>query len=168
MSDIHDDGPSPVGELNLATATDQLRGGAADDTPSEVAGRIRRVARSAPRRSTLVRANPPHAYLRVSTLVITAALHERLAPLLDGDAAVRRVHTDVDRDHHLTSLVVDLVVRYGVSIATLGDRASRQVRDTLDEILGLDPSTATDPEIGRVHVVDVTVGDPSLVDPADE
>lgn len=153
------------GEAELSVATAQLRAVEPPTGTAEVAGRVRRVARAAPRRAQLVRAAEPRTHLLVSATVITAVLHERLAPAL-RDAAVRRVLIDVDAQQHLQSLTVELVVRYGVPIATIAPQAHAIVESTLDDLLG--SGRATGPDLGTIHFVDVTTGDPRVVDPADE
>lgn len=168
MSDI-DEVPDGLdlarGEADLSVATAQLRATAAPQEASTAAARIRRAAHAAPRRTQMVRAAEPRRHLLVSTSVITAVLHDQLASTL-LDAAVRRVVIEVDPLHDLQSLTVELVVRYGVPIADDAARARDTIEGTLDDLLGTGRTTG--PEIGRVHVVDVTTADPRLVDPADE
>ena len=50
------------------------------------------------------------------------------------------------------------------------DRARELARAALEELLGPEPGTApaTEVVVGHVHVSDVTVGDPRLVDPGEE
>ncbi len=168
MSDI-DETPDGVGlargTADLSVATAQLRAGDPPPQTATVAGRVRAAAHAAPRRTQLVRAPAPREHLWISTSVITAVLHDRLAPALH-DAAVRRVVIDVDRHDDLESLTVELVVRYGVPVADDAARARAAIDETLDDLLGSGRSSGE--LVGRVHITDVTVGDPRLVDPADE
>lgn len=168
MNDIEgapDDLDLARGEAELSVATAQLRAAEPTRRTAEVAGRVRRAARATPRRGQLVRAAEPRAHLLVSTTVITTVLHHHLAPAL-REAAVQRVLTDVDSTHHLRSLTVELVVRYGVPINDVAAAAHAIVDATLDELLGSE--RASGPDVGRIRIVDVTTGDPRAVDPADE
>ncbi|MGJ9423063.1 hypothetical protein [Aeromicrobium sp. CF3.5] len=168
MSDI-DEVPDGLdlarGEADLSVATAQLRATAPPLDATTAAGRIRRAAHAAPRRTQMVRAAEPRRHLLISTSVITAVLHDQLAPAL-LDAAVRRVVIDVDPLHDLQSLTVELVVRYGVPVADDAARAHHTIEATLDDLLG--PGRTSGPQIGHVHIVDVTTADPRIVDPADE
>ncbi len=168
MSDIDDVRAHPDlerGESELSAATAQLRAGDPPSQTAPVASRVRRAALAAPRLTQLVRAAEPRRDLWISTSVITAVLHDRLAPAL-LDSAVRRVAIEVDRQEDLESLTVEIVVRYGVPVADDATRARATIEATLDELLGTARSSRG--AVGRVHVTDVTVGDPRLVDPADE
>jgi uncharacterized alkaline shock family protein YloU len=161
--------PEPSAGLDALTrATDELR---AQPLPRvvEIADSVLRAVRLAPRRSMPVRARPPHDFLRVSTVALTAVLRENIDSSLVG-AAMNRVDLDVGRDDQLRAVAVEFIVRFGVDILELADRARVIVDATLTELLG--PATAASPPVEvtvtHVHVTDVTVGDPHLVDPADE
>jgi hypothetical protein len=156
------------GEADLAAATRQLRAVPPPAASVEIADRVLTRALAAPRRSVMVRAVPPHDHLRVSSNVIATVLRARLDADLRG-AAVRRVLLDVDTDEHLTAVTVDLVVRYGTAIADLGAEVRALSRTVLDDTLGpATPGGEVPVSVTHAHVSDVTVGDPQLVDPADE
>ncbi|SEB71607.1 hypothetical protein SAMN04489844_0908 [Nocardioides exalbidus] len=155
------------GEAGLDEAARQLR---ALDHPRrvEIADRVLTRALAAPRRSHLVRAHGPHDYLRVSTLAITGAMREHLDRHLVG-AAVGRILFDVDRDGELTALTIELYVQYGTEIMPTGDLARELGREVLTSLLGERPAGEDLPvTLSHVHVSDVTVGDPHVVDPSDE
>jgi hypothetical protein len=155
------------GEADLDTAAGQLR---AQEHPRrvEIADRVLTRALAAPRRSHLVRAHSPHDHVHVSTLAITAALREHLDHNLVG-AAVGRILIDVDRDGQLTALTVELYVQYGTEILPTGDLTRDLAREVLTSLLGQHPAGDDLPVmLSHVHVSDITIGDPHIVDPADE
>ena len=127
-----------------------------------------RRALAAPRRSVLIRAHAPLDHLRVASVAITAILRQSLDEVLVG-AAVRRVVLDADRDGHLEAVTIDLVVQYGTVIADIGDQARALAQQVLADVLGQPaPGSEVPVTISHAHVSDVTIGDPHLVDPADE
>ncbi|GAA1923773.1 hypothetical protein [Nocardioides hwasunensis] len=167
------------GEAGLAAATRQLRD-VQHPRVVEIADRVLTRALAAPRRSLLMRAHAPHDYLRVSTLAVTAVLREHLDLHLQG-AAVGRILFDIDRDEQLLALTIELYVQYGTVILETGDRARELAREALASLLGepvplpapgtgssTSPSSGVELVVSHVHVSDVTVGDPHVVDPADE
>lgn len=161
--------PEPtVGGEALDRATDELR---EQPLPRvvEIADSVLRAAWSTPRRAMPVRARTPHDYLRVSSVVLTAVIREHVDSALSG-AATNRIGLDIDREEQLESVTLELIVQFGLPILDLADRARVIVEDTLVELLGA-PVADTPPvavTITHVHVSDVTVGDPHLVDPTDE
>ncbi|WP_229052031.1 hypothetical protein [Aeromicrobium sp. Leaf350] len=168
LEEVPDGVDLPRGEADLAAAARQLRAVPAGPRAVEVANRVLQRALAAPRRSVMIRAAAPHEHLRVSSIAVTAIVRERLDEAL-VDAAVRHVVLDVDRDGLLSSVTVDLVVRYGTVVADVGEQARALARQALDETLGRpEPGGEVPIAIGHAHVSDVTVGDPHLVDPADE
>lgn len=159
---VPDDLDLARGEARLAAATQELR---AVPSPSvdAAARRVLRAALAAPRKADLVRVAAPHDHVRVSTLVIVATLRERLDADLVG-AAVGGIRLDVDRDERLLAGTVELYVQYGTVVDTVAAQARALATATADELLGgPDPARRWD-----VHVADVTIGDPHLVDPSDE
>jgi hypothetical protein len=135
----------------------------------EIADVVLDAVLSTPRRAEHVRARQPHDHLEVSTIAITAELRARLDSALHG-AAVGRVVPDVDRDGRLRTLTLELFVRYGTHILTLADEARLLTRDTLANLLGEETGSGDPVAVGvtHIHVSDVTVGDPALIDPADD
>jgi hypothetical protein len=156
------------GEADLDVAAAQLR---ALPVPRvvEIADRVLERTLAAPRRAQLVRARPPHDHLEVSTLALTTLLRARLDESL-VDAAVGRVLLDVSRDGRLEALTVELVVRYGTDVLVTADAARVLAREVLSGALGHAERSEDETviELSHVHVSDVTVGDPHVVDPADE
>ncbi len=156
------------GEAGLAAAARQLRAAPASPRAVEIADRVLRRALAAPRRSVLIRAHAPLDHLRVASVAITAILRQSLDEVLVG-AAVRRVVLDADRDGHLEAVTIDLVVQYGTVIADIGDQARALAQQVLADVLGQPaPGSEVPVTISHAHVSDVTIGDPHLVDPADE
>ncbi len=171
MSELEDVPPGvdlPRGEADVALAARQLRAAPPSPRAVEIADRVLQRALAAPRRAVLVRAAPPHEHLRVSSVAITAVLQERIDAELVG-AAVRRVLLDVTRDERLAGVTIDLVVQYGTSVCEVGDLARVLAEAALADVLGeawaVGGGTVV---VSHAHVSDVTVGDPHLVDPADE
>ncbi len=156
------------GEADLSAAARQLRSVPASPRAVEIADRVLQRALAAPRRSVLVRAHPPLDHLRVSSIAIIAIVRQRLDAVLQG-AAVRRVVLDTDRHGQLHAVTVDLVVQYGTVIADVGEQARALAQGALADTLGEPaPGSEVPVTISHAHVSDVTVGDPHLVDPADE
>ncbi len=149
----------------LARATRQLRD---QHMPRavEIADEVLKRSLEAPRPSMLVRSGPPHEHVRVSSTAITALLREQVDEAL-VDAAVGRVVLDVDRDEHLGSLTLELLVRFGTDILEVADEARALTRGVLADVLGVQ-ATEAEVVVQHVHVSDVTVGDPHVVDPSDE
>ena len=159
----------PAGlEASLAAATAQLR---ARPVPRsvEIADEVLRRSLRTPRPAVLVRGRGAFDFVRMSSTVITAILQQRLDGGLSG-ASVSRVLIDVDRSEHLRAATVELFVRFGTDILSQADRARELARAALEELLGPETGTApaTEVVVGHVHVSDVTVGDPRLVDPDEE
>ena len=156
------------GEADLSAAARQLRAVPASSRAVEIADRVLQRALAAPRRSVLVRAHAPLDHLRVSSIAIIAIVRQRLDEVLAG-AAVRRVVLDVDRGGQLNAVTVDLVVQYGTVIADVGEQARALAQEVLADTLGQPvPGSEVPVTISHAHVSDVTVGDPHLVEPADE
>ena len=129
-------------------------------------------ALAAPRRSHLIRANPPFDYLRVSTVAVSAVLRDELDRHLVR-AAVGRILFDIDRDEQLLSLTIELYVQYGVVILTTADQAralapGRALAGLLGDHASPGPLGEVGVTINHIHVSDVTLGDPHVVDPSDE
>ena len=135
----------------------------------EIADAVLRRSLATPRRAELVRARGDRDWLRVSTLVLVATVRQHVDDHLEG-GAVGRVVLDVDREGRLRALTVDLLVQYGHDILALGDRTRHLAAEAVALALG-PPATGEDLvtlTVSHVHVSDVTVGDPHLVDPLDE
>jgi len=166
--DAPDPDLSPAMAASLAAATAQLR-----DRPLpravEIADAVLRRSLAAPRPAVLVRGRGDLSFLRVSSTVVTALVQERLDSGLSG-AAVSRVLLDVDRDEHLRAVTIELFVRFGTDILAQADLARVLAQGVLTDVLGPEAPGAptTDVLVGHVHVSDVTVGDPRLVDPGEE
>lgn len=136
----------------------------------EIADRVLRNALSSPRRSLPVRARAPYDFVRVSSQVITTVLREHLDSHLAG-AAVGRIGLDVSRADVLEELTIELFVQYGTEIMLIADQVRLLAREALAGLLGsAEAAAGVDVAVTatHVHISDVTVGDPHLVDPADE
>ncbi|WP_245604328.1 hypothetical protein [Nocardioides aequoreus] len=131
----------------------------------QVADRVLERAMAAPRMAELCRARPPHDYLRVSTTALTSLLRHRLDSEL-RHAAMRRVVFETTREEQLGSLTLELIVQYNHDIRVAARQARSLVGEVLDDTVGELPESAV--TVQHVHVSDVTVGDPHLVDPHDE
>lgn len=149
----------------LHAATDQLRN-RTQTRAVEIADDVLRNAMRATRRSLPVRAHPPYDFLRVSDQLIITTLGRRIDEVL-ADAAVGRVFLTVDREEALRELTIELFVRYGEVLLDVADQARVVIDDVLTEVLGATPAPIP-VVISHVHVSDVSVGDPHLVDPGDE
>jgi hypothetical protein len=160
------DGIPVRGASDLELAAAQLRDRPLPDVVA-IADRVLEHALAAPRMSELVRAQPPHERLRVSTVALVALLRDRIDEGLEH-AAVRRAVCEVSRDARLEQLTVELIVRYGHDIRELAERARVLAREVLGETLGIPAEGGPVIVVQHVHVGDVTVADPHLVDPADE
>lgn len=160
------DGIPARGGSDLELAAAQLRDRPLPDVVA-VADRVLERALAAPRMSELVRAQPPHEQLRVSTVALVALLRHRIDNGLEH-AVVRRAVCDVTRDARLEQLTVELIVRYGHDVRELAQRARLLTREVLEETLGLPADRGPAIVVQHVHVGDVTVADPHLVDPTDE
>lgn len=150
----------------LMLATEQLR---ARPLPRsvEIADAVLRRSLATPRPSVLVRGRPPYDFVRVSSVAITAVVRERIDARLVG-AAVGRILLDVDREQDLVALTVELFAQFGTDILALADESRTHVRDALAGLLGPETADEVPVAVNHVHVSDVTVGDPHLVDPGDE
>lgn len=146
----------------LRSATAQLRV-APLARAVEIADGVLRRALAAPRRAELVR-SPVDPALQVSTVAITAVLRADVDAALSG-AAVHRVLLDVGDDGTLEALTLDLLVQHGTSIPAVADQARAVASASLVGLLGRAPDRVT---VQHVHVSDVTIGDPHVVDPEDE
>ncbi|MEP7091267.1 MAG: hypothetical protein ABI776_14305 [Nocardioidaceae bacterium] len=156
----------------VATAAAQLR-----DRPvpraAEIADRVLAAALRAERGSPPVRARAPHQLTHVSSQVLTTLLRAHIDNHLRG-AAVGRIAIHADRHQALQDVTVELYVQYGTEIAEVAQHARHLAREALDSALGSpQPAEDADPvavevTAHHIHVSDVTVGDPHLVDPDDE
>lgn len=157
--------PTPAASDLLGQALDQLR---ERPTPRvvEVGDAVLRRTLAAPRRAVLVHARAPHDFVRVSSTAIITVLRERIDAGLTA-AAVGRIGLDVSREGSLDQLTVELFVQYGADILVLADEARALALSTLAGLLGPDGPTVH-VTVSHVHVSDVTVGDPHLVDPGEE
>lgn len=160
--------PGPVGSdpfADLRRATEQLRGRV---HPRAVAVQDDVLARAlrASRTSVSLRARAPYDFVRVSDRVLVAELRRRIDGL-SPSAAVGRVYLRLHPDRTLRTVTVELFVQYGTVIMDLADRVRLGVAEVLQQTLG---STSADVDLvlADVHVSDVTVGSPHLVDPGEE
>lgn len=152
------------GEAALAEATTQLRERPAPSHVAEVAARVLDRTLSAPRRATLLDSTDP--LLRVSTVAVVSVLRAETATALSG-AAVRRVRLDVDGST-LRAVHTELVVQWSNPIPPAADVVHTVGRSVVADLLGSGPAPGADDVEHHVHVVDVTLGDPELVEPLDE
>lgn len=157
-------GPGDEGLRDLEVATAQLRA-QPPTLPVEVADRAFQRALATPRPTGYVRAAAPHDFLTVSTVALTEMLRRALDEGLPH-AATMRVRCLTSRHHELEQLTVELVVQYGHDIRESAARARTLIDAVLVETLGDVRSPAV--LLHHVHVSDVTVADPHLVDPSDE
>lgn len=149
----------------LAAAVDQLRN-RTRPRAVEIADDVLRNAMSAHRGSLPVRANAPYDYVRVSDQVIIATLRRRIDAEL-RDATMGRAFLLVGRDGWLQELTIELFVRYGEVLLDVADQARVTADLVLTDLLG-PTATPVPVVVSHVHVSDVTIGDPHLVDPGDE
>jgi hypothetical protein len=152
------------GEADLAAAVEQLRTQPPSERAHETAGRVLRAAMSAPRRAVVL--DTAHDGLQVSSVAVVALLRDALARAL-VDSAVRRIRLDHDGPT-LTRVTVEVVVRYGSSVPDLAAFVGQAVRSVLLDALGPGPAPGAAGVVDHVHVSDVTLGDPELVEPLDE
>lgn len=153
----------------VAAATAQLR---ARPVPraAEMADRVLMIALRAQRGSAPVRARAPHNLTYVSTQVITTFLREHIDRHLQG-VAVGRIAVHTDRHQALKDVTVELYVQYGLDIHALAEQARQLAHAALANALGRPEAAGgnnVDVTASHIHISDVTVGDPHLVDPADE
>lgn len=169
MTDHEPDLPEHVdlarGERALAAATGQLRDQPPGPRAAEVARQVLAQALAAPRRATTLETTDP--LLHVSTVALVALLRTALADAV-ADAAVRRIRLDVRGHDRLDAVHVELVARYGTSIPRAAEEARAVAARVVAETLGTGPAPGADPVAHHVHVSDVTLGDPHLVEPLDE
>lgn len=179
----HHDGPSgglpaglppaedvaPRGARALDDATRQLRAQPPPQRAVEIADRVLQRSLRAPRPAELVRGRGDLAFLRVSSPVLIERLRAHVDRHLEG-GAVGRVVLDVARDGRLQGVTIELLVQYGSDILALGDRTRHLAAEALGDTLGAptNGSELVTMAVSHVHVSDVTVGDPHLVDPSDE
>ena len=158
--------PNAGGPDHVARATRQMRDHS-HHRAVEIADDVLRNALRASRHSLPVRAHPPHDHVHVSDRVLVSTLRRRIDDALDT-AAVGAVYLQVTPQEVLEELTVELVVRYGEVLLEVADRVRSIARSVLAEILG-PPAARVGVEVTttHVHVSDVTVGDPHLVDPRD-
>lgn len=153
----------------LSRAAEQLRG-RTRQRAVEIADDVLLRALRTPRRSLPVRALGQHDYIRISNQVIISTLRRHIDDLLP-DASVGSILLNVTRDQQLTAVTVELYARYGTVLLDVADQAREVTDQMLHRLLG--PEAAADIQTSvinvraDVHVGDVTVGDPHLVDPRD-
>jgi hypothetical protein len=129
----------------------------------EIADEVLRRTLAAPRRAELVRSRVDPS-IQVSTIAIAAVLRADLDAALP-DAAVQRVLPEVDDDGHLATLTLDLLVRYPEAVPEVADVAREVAAASLAGMIG---ASAVPVSVTHVHVSDITLGDPHVVDPGDE
>lgn len=152
------------GEAQLTAAAEQLRDQPPHERISAAAGRVLQKTLSMSRRGVPVATTDDQ--LQVSSVALVAVLRDALDRGL-VDAVVQRVKLDVDATV-LRSVRVELVVRYGAPVPDVTAVAQDVVRAVLVDVLGPGPAPGAADVERHVHVADVTIGDPRLVDPHDE
>lgn len=119
-----------------------------------------------PRRSMPVRARGADSNIHVSEQVVTTMV-SRAVNAGCRDLAVGRVVVTAGPDQRVDHVLVELIARYGADLVAATGAARTLAHAALLELLG--PSGG---ELGVVvthlHVGGVTLGDPQVVDPADE
>jgi hypothetical protein len=164
LPDVPDGVDLPRGEAALVAATAQLRDQPPSPRAAEVAARVLDRALSSPRRAVVLETTDP--LLQVSTVAVVAVLRAEATAALEG-AAVRRVRLDVDGST-LRAVHVELVVQWGASIPHAADVTHAVSRTVVADLLGPGGAPGADDVEHHVHVSDVTLGDPDLVEPLDE
>lgn len=144
-------------------ARDQLRGRAAPRA-AEIAETVLRSALRAPRRTTPIQAEAG-GFLQISDRVLITLLRHQVDGALTG-AAVGRVGLSIDRDDRLEELTVELFAQYGRVLGEVAEQARTVVDQVLLE-LGIGAPATVAVVVAHVHISDITVGDPHLVDPSD-
>lgn len=147
----------------LGAAVRQLTG-RAERRALEIGDSVLRHVMAAPRRSLPVRSRLPDVFL--SEHVVTDDLSRGLAQQLDT-AAVRRISVITNRDLVIEQIAIELIGRYGTDLVAATEQARLAARDRLADLVGpaAPPAHVT---VTHVHVGDVTVGDPRLVEPFEE
>ncbi|MBD5829833.1 hypothetical protein DXX98_03215 [Janibacter melonis] len=151
------------GAEDLRRATEQLRSAPPPRRAVEIADTVLRRAMAAPRRARLARSRHDDD-LQVSTTAITATMRADVDTALAG-AAVQQIDYDIAPDGYLAAVRLDLLVQYGSSLVDLADEARVVMAGSLERLLGAGDVPVV---VHHVHVEDVTVGDPHVVDPGDE
>lgn len=152
------------GEARLAAAAEQLREQPPQERVAAAAGRVLRSALSAARRGVPIATIDDQ--LEISSVAMVAVLRDALDRGL-VDAAVQRVKLDVDAKV-LRSVRVELVVQYRTPAQDLTALAHDLVTAVLSDVLGPGPAPGAGGVEQHVHVADVTLGDPRVVEPVDE
>lgn len=159
------DQPSTAQPARLETAAEQLRS-RSRQRAVEIADDVLHNALRASRTSLPVKAAAPYEYVRVSDQVVITLLRREIDAALEG-AAVGRIYLLVDRSETLRELTIELFVQYGHVLINVADQA-RAVADVALAQLLAGSKVTLDIVTSHVHISDITVGDPHLVDPADE
>lgn len=160
-----DDSTTPRGDLDLATATEQLRA-RPSAMPVEVADHVLERALATPRLAAYLRAGSAEEPFKISTVAVVALLRQRLEDGLPPGCAARRIVCRTTREEQLESVLVELIVQFGHDLRESAAITRDVVSAVLSETVGdLDHDSVL---LQHVHVSDVTVGDPRQVDPFDE
>jgi hypothetical protein len=151
---------------SLHAAREQLRDRSRQRSV-EIADNVLRNALRSSRHSLPVKVAAPHDYVRISDQVIIILLRRAIDSALDG-AAVGRINLKVDRNEKLHELVIELFVQYGRVLLDVADQARSIADVVLARLLLAGSHVTVDVVTSHVHISDITVGDPHLVDPQDE
>lgn len=157
--------PTSSGDADLREAVQQLRT-RVHPRAVEVANDVLRQAVRASRHSLPIRAHAPHSFVRISDQVLISRLRQRI----DGASrtcAVGRVVLLVDPDAVLREITIELFVQYGEVLVDAADGIRLIVDEVVEDLLGR-PETPVALVTTHVHVSDITIGSPHLVDPSDE
>lgn len=128
----------------------------------EVADDVLRNALRSSRRSLPVRAHPPYDYVRVSDQVLITRLRHEIDQLSES-FAVGAIVLDVEPRDRLRQVTIELFVAYGHVLVDVADRVREVAQGVLADLLHA-PTTALEVLPAHVHVSDVTVGNPHVVD----
>lgn len=150
----------------LHSATEQLRGRSRRRAVA-IADNVLRNALRSSRRSLPIRVAAPHEYVWISDRVLIALLRCDIDAALRG-SAVGRIRLVVDRDQALREMTVELFVQYGQVLIDVADEARTIAHRVLSRVLTGPGEVAIQVITSHVHVSDVTIGNPHLVDPTDE
>ncbi|MEP7161087.1 MAG: hypothetical protein ABI746_08275 [Dermatophilaceae bacterium] len=150
----------------LHSAAEQLRG-RSRRRAVEIADNVLRNALRSSRRSLPIRVAAPYDYVWISDRVLITLLRRDIDAALEA-AAVGRIHLVVDRDQPLREITVELFVQYGQVLIDVADEARTIAHRVLSHVLTGPDEVTIQVVTSHVHVSDVTIGNPHLVDPTDE
>lgn len=157
--------PQPEAVERLGAAAHQLQG-RTERRAMEVGSTVLAHVLAQPRRSMPVRANGVNAHIHVSEQVLVMVISKQVNAHVEG-AAVGQVVVQSSLDEAVEKVLVELIGQYGRDLINIADQARNVVGTVLGDLLGSD-DVDVQVVFTHLHVSDITLGDPKLVDPADE